>query len=55
VATSYYGYGETERHLGLGTRAVVDVVVEFYGSGRVTRINNVAANRTIRVLVSAGG
>ena len=31
VATSYYGYGETERHFGLGTRATVDVVVEFPG------------------------
>ena len=54
VATSYYGYGETERHFGLGSRATVDVVVEFPGSGRVTRINNVAANQTIRVLESAG-
>jgi hypothetical protein len=32
----------------------VDVVVEFYGSGRVTRMNNVAANQTIQVLESAG-
>jgi hypothetical protein len=53
VATSYYGTGETERHFGLGTRANVDVVVEF-ASGRVTRINNVAANQTVRVLESAG-
>jgi hypothetical protein len=53
VATSYYGYGETERHFGLGTRGAVDVVVEF-ASGRVTRINNVAANQTVRVLESAG-
>jgi hypothetical protein len=53
VATSSYGYGETERHFGLGTRSAVDVVVEF-ASGRVTRLNNVAANQTIRVLESAG-
>ena len=54
VATSYYAYGETERHFGLGNRAVVDVAVEFYGNGQVTRINNVAANQTIRVLESTG-
>ena len=50
VATSYYGYDETERHFGLGTRATVDVVIEFAGTGRKTRINNVAANQTIRIL-----
>ena len=53
VATSSYGYNETERHFGLGSRASVDVVVQF-ASGRVTRVNNVAANQTIRVLESAG-
>src|SRR5262249_7529586 len=53
VATSYYGYGEAERHYGLGAIATVDVVVAF-PSGRVTRLNNVAANQTIRVLESAG-
>jgi ASPIC/UnbV protein/VCBS repeat protein len=52
VATSYYGHQETERHFGLGMRATVDVVVEFAGSGNVTRINNVAANQTIRVIES---
>jgi hypothetical protein len=53
-AASYYSYGETERHFGLGNRAAVDVVVQFAGSNQVTRINNVAANQTIRVLESAG-
>jgi hypothetical protein len=53
VATSYYGTNETERHYGLGTRTNVDVVVRF-ASGRVTRVNNVNANQTIRVLESAG-
>jgi hypothetical protein len=53
VATSYYGYGETERHFGLGNRTNVDVVVEFPGLGHVTRINTIAANQTIRVLESA--
>jgi hypothetical protein len=52
-ATSYYGYGQTERHYGLGNRTAVDVVVEF-ASGRVTRVNNVAANQTIQVMESAG-
>ena len=54
VATSYYGYGQTERHFGLGNRTNVDVVVTFYSTGRVTRMNNVAANQTIQVLESAG-
>src|SRR5262249_27729575 len=49
VATSYYGYNETERHFGLGNRATVDVVVQF-ASGRLTRVNGVAANQTIRIL-----
>jgi Calx-beta domain/FG-GAP-like repeat/Bacterial Ig-like domain (group 2)/ASPIC and UnbV len=53
VATSYYGYGETERHYGLGNRAKVDVVVQF-ASGRVTRVNDVAANQTLHVFESAG-
>jgi hypothetical protein len=53
VATSYYGYDETERHFGLGARTHVDVVVKF-ADGLVTRINNVSANQTIRVLESAG-
>src|SRR5262249_54051906 len=52
VATSYYGANATERHFGLGSRATVDVVVEF-GSGQVTRLNNVTANQTIRVVEGA--
>ena len=55
VATSYYGYDETERHFGLGAQTNVDVVVQFPGSNQVTRVNNVAANQTIRVPESAGG
>jgi hypothetical protein len=35
-------------------QAAVDVVVEF-ADGHVTRLNNVAANQTVRVLESAGG
>jgi hypothetical protein len=53
VATSYYGYNETERHFGLGSLTNVDVVVVF-ASGQVTRVNNVAANQTIRVLEGPG-
>jgi hypothetical protein len=55
VATSYYGPSETERHYGLGSRSNVDVVVQFANAGHVTRMNNVAANQTIRVLESASG
>jgi hypothetical protein len=53
VATSYYGYGQTERHYGLGSRTTVDIVVRF-ASGRVTRLTNVGADQTITVLESAG-
>ena len=53
VATSYYAYGETERHYGLGSRTNVDVVVEF-PDGHVTQMSNVAANQTIRVLDGVG-
>ncbi|MFO0966215.1 MAG: Calx-beta domain-containing protein [Gemmataceae bacterium] len=52
VATSYYGYGQTERHFGLGSRTTVDVVVEW-PDGRVTRLNGVAANQTLQVVESA--
>jgi hypothetical protein len=52
TATSSYGTNETERHFGLGNRTTVDVVVRF-ASGRVTRLDNVAANQTVRVLESA--
>jgi hypothetical protein len=54
VAQSYYAYGETERHFGLGNQTSVDVEVTFYSTGRVTRVNNVAANQTIRLLEIAG-
>lgn len=33
-AHSYYSYGQTERHFGLGPRTAVDVSVEFYPSGK---------------------
>ena len=38
AAASYYSYGTTERHFGLGQRAAADMEVEFYPSGvRVKR------------------
>jgi len=33
-AHSYYSLAQTERHFGLGSRTEVDVMVEFYPSGR---------------------
>ncbi|MGE3779151.1 MAG: ASPIC/UnbV domain-containing protein, partial [Pirellulaceae bacterium] len=53
VATNSYGYGETERHFGLGFRTAVDVVVEFAGSGRSARLNQVPANQTVRIVEPA--
>jgi hypothetical protein len=49
AAASYYSYGTTERHVGLGKRPAADVEVEFYPSGaKVTRAG-VAANTTVEV------
>ena len=48
VATSYYGYDQTERHFGLGSRTNVDIVVTF-ASGKVTRLDNVSANQMVHV------
>src|SRR5262249_6218779 len=45
VAQSYYAYGQTERHFGLGTRTNVDVEVTFYSTVRVTGPNNGGANQ----------
>jgi len=46
---SYYAYAETERHFGLGSRADVDVSVEFYPSGKVVKRAGVKANTTIKI------
>jgi hypothetical protein len=43
---SYYAYGVTERHVGLGTRNTVDVEVEFYPSGKKVKKTAAAANKT---------
>ncbi|OAI45212.1 hypothetical protein AYO44_13060 [Planctomycetaceae bacterium SCGC AG-212-F19] len=49
AAQSYYSFAETERHFGLGKRDAVDVVVEFYPSGKKVERKNVKANTTVRV------
>lgn len=43
---SYYAYGATERHLGLGTRRTVDVEVEFYPTGKKIKKPGATANTT---------
>ena len=48
-AHSYYFYGRTERHFGLGERKKVDVVVEFYPSGKKIERRGVAAGATVEV------
>jgi len=47
AANSYYGYAQTERHYGLGSRASVDVEVTFRPSGRVQRMNDVPSGTTV--------
>jgi hypothetical protein len=49
TATTYYAYGVTERHFGLGDREMVDVRVEFYPSGKAATRVAVKANQTIEV------
>jgi hypothetical protein len=46
-AHSYYSLAPTERHFGLGTRASVDVSVEFYPSGKRVEQKAVPANSTV--------
>jgi hypothetical protein len=43
---SYYDYGQTERHFGLGRRDAVDLSVEFYPSGKKVELKGVKANTT---------
>ena len=49
TAHSYYAYGTTERHFGLGDREAVDVRVEFYPSGKVVTRSAVKADQTVEV------
>jgi len=48
-AHSYYSYAQTERHFGLGQRKVVDVMVQFYPSGKRVEKKTVPANSIIVV------
>ena len=49
AAASYYGKAMTERHFGLGARAVADVEVEFNPSGRTVRRSAVSADMAITI------
>ena len=53
AAASYYGAAATERHFGLGSRANVDVEVEFSPSGRIVR--HPAADADSVVVISEDG
>lgn len=46
AANSYYGYDQSERHFGLGSRSTVDVEVQYYPSGNVARVEGMPANTT---------
>lgn len=49
TAHTYYTYGTTERHFGLGDRNTADVRVEFYPSGKVRTHAAVQADRTLEI------
>jgi hypothetical protein len=44
-----YHFAETERHYGLGTRATVDVSVEFYPSRKLVKKEGVTSKTTVRI------
>ena len=46
-AHSYYAHVQTERHFGLGARAVLDASVEFYPSRKTITMKRCRANRTV--------
>lgn len=46
---NYYGLDKTERHYGLGSRATVDVAVQFYPSNKRVELKGVAANTTVEI------
>ena len=48
-AHSYYSYGTTERHYGLGDRKSMDVTVQFYPSGKRVTKSGVEANSTVEI------
>ena len=49
TAHSYYSYGTTERHFGLGDRNTVNIRVQFYPSGKSVALNGVKADQTVEV------
>lgn len=49
TAQSYYAYGTTERHFGLGDQTAVDVRVEFPPSGKVVTRSGVKADETVEI------
>jgi hypothetical protein len=55
VQQTYYAFGDTERHYGLGARAAVDVTVRFHPSNKVVRRDGVAANSTVRISEDGAG
>jgi MYXO-CTERM domain-containing protein len=55
VQQSYYAMGDTERHIGLGSRSTVDVTVRFHPSNKVVRRDGVAANSTVRLSEDGAG
>jgi MYXO-CTERM domain-containing protein len=55
VQQNYYAMGDTERHIGLGSRATVDVTVRFHPSNKVVRRAGVAANSTVRISEDGAG
>jgi FG-GAP-like repeat len=55
VQQTYYAFGDTERHYGLGARASVDVTVRFHPSNKVVRRDGVAANSTVRISEDGAG
>jgi MYXO-CTERM domain-containing protein len=55
VQQNYYAMGDTERHIGLGSRATVDVTVRFHPSNKVVRRDGVAANSTVRISEDGAG
>jgi len=49
AAPSYYSYGTTERHFGMGRRTAVDVEVEFYPSGVKVNRAGVKSGATVEL------
>jgi enediyne biosynthesis protein E4 len=50
---NYYGFTQTERHFGLGTRTICDVEVEFYPSG--TKVKTIGVPDNVTVVINENG